>query len=70
LTDWWNSPRLLLYTDVLFPDALSGYTHQRLLTATITTANWPRVMQELIRVTRPGDWVERVEIDNQIVWKP
>ncbi|HEU5377870.1 MAG TPA: methyltransferase domain-containing protein [Ktedonobacteraceae bacterium] len=49
-----------------FPDALFGYTHQRLLTAAITAENWPRVVRELIRVTRPGGWVECVEIDHQM----
>ncbi|HEU5379410.1 MAG TPA: class I SAM-dependent methyltransferase [Ktedonobacteraceae bacterium] len=53
-------------TGLPFPDALFGYTHQRLLTAAITAENWPRVVRELIRVTRPGGWVECVEIDNQM----
>jgi SAM-dependent methyltransferase len=49
-----------------FPDQLFSYTHQRLLVAAITSANWPRVVHELVRVTRVGGWVEMVEIDNQI----
>lgn len=53
-------------TGLPFPDALFGYTHQRLLTAAITAENWPRVARELIRVTRPGGWVELVELDNQM----
>ncbi len=49
-----------------FPDALFGYTHQRLMTAALTAENWPRAVRELIRVTRPGGWVELVELDNQM----
>ncbi|HEY1353579.1 MAG TPA: methyltransferase domain-containing protein [Ktedonobacteraceae bacterium] len=53
-------------TGLPFPDQLFSYTHQRLLVAAITSANWPRVVHELVRVTRVGGWVEMVEIDNQI----
>lgn len=49
-----------------FPDALFGYTHQRLLTAAITAEKWQGAVRELIRVTRPGGWVELVELDNQM----
>jgi SAM-dependent methyltransferase len=49
-----------------FPDALFGYTHQRLMTAALTAENWPRAVRELVRVTRPGGWVECVELDNQM----
>ena len=49
-----------------FPDAFFGYTHQRLMTAALTAENWPRAVRELIRVTRPGGWVECVELDDQM----
>ncbi len=45
-----------------FPDDFFSFTHQRLLVAGITAANWPRVIQELVRVTRAGGWVELVEV--------
>lgn len=48
-------------TGLPFPDAFFSYTHQRLLAAGITAANWPRVVQELVRVTRQGGWLEMVE---------
>ncbi|HEU5381821.1 MAG TPA: methyltransferase domain-containing protein, partial [Ktedonobacteraceae bacterium] len=53
-------------TGLPFPDQLFSYTHQRLLVAAITAENWPRVVRELVRVTRSGGWVELVEIDNQM----
>jgi ubiquinone/menaquinone biosynthesis C-methylase UbiE len=53
-------------THLPFPDQLFAYTHQRLLTAAITAENWPRVVRELVRVTRLGGWVELLEIDHQM----
>src|SRR5579885_1407669 len=49
-------------TGLPFPDDFFSFTHQRLLVAGITAANWPRVIQELVRVTRAGGWVELVEV--------
>ncbi len=49
-------------TGLPFPDAFFSFTHQRLLVAGITAANWPRVIHELVRVTRAGGWVELVEV--------
>lgn len=45
-----------------FPEKQFEYVHQRLLVAAIPTANWPTVINELIRVTRPGGWIEVLEI--------
>ena len=45
-----------------FPDDFFSFTHQRLLVAGITAANWPRVIHELVRVTRLNGWVELVEV--------
>jgi ubiquinone/menaquinone biosynthesis C-methylase UbiE len=44
-----------------FPDGQFTYTHQRLLVAAIPARSWPGVVQELVRVTRPGGWIELVE---------
>jgi SAM-dependent methyltransferase len=44
-----------------FPDNTFDFTHQRLLTGGIPTQDWPHVLQELVRVTRPGGWVEIIE---------
>jgi len=44
-----------------FPDELFSYTHQRLLVAGITAENWPRVIRELVRVTRKNGWLELIE---------
>lgn len=55
-----------ILTGLPFPEALFGYTHQRLMAAALTAENWPRAVRELIRATRPGGWVECVELDNQM----
>ncbi|MGO8950535.1 MAG: class I SAM-dependent methyltransferase [Ktedonobacterales bacterium] len=44
-----------------FPDASFDLIHQRLLMGAIPGQAWPSVTQELVRVTRPGGWVELVE---------
>jgi SAM-dependent methyltransferase len=39
------------------------FVHQRLMaTSAIPRAAWPGVVAELVRVTRPGGWVELVEV--------
>lgn len=45
-----------------FPEKQFEFVHQRLLVAAIPTAHWPTVINELIRVTRPGGWIEVLEI--------
>jgi len=42
-------------------DRTFDFVHQRLLVAGIPLARWPGVVVELLRVTRPGGWVELVE---------
>lgn len=37
------------------------FVHQRLLITAIPRDRWPSVIQELVRVTRPGGWVELAE---------
>lgn len=44
-----------------FPDATFDYTHMRLMFLAIPADRWEFVARELIRVTRPGGWVELVE---------
>ncbi len=46
---------------VPFPDDNFDFVHQRFLTLAIPAARWPGVVAELLRVTRPGGWVELVE---------
>ncbi len=47
-----------------FPDQSFDYTHQRFLVSAIPGARWPDVIRELVRVTRPGGWIELLEINN------
>ena len=44
-----------------FREGVFDLVHQRLLVSGIPLAEWPRVVGELVRVTRPGGWVELVE---------
>lgn len=44
-----------------FPDATFDFVHQRLLFLGIPTGSWPAVVEDLVRVTRPGGWIELVE---------
>lgn len=44
-----------------FEDAAFSYVHQRYMIGAIPRDAWPRVLGELVRVTRPGGWVEVVE---------
>jgi ubiquinone/menaquinone biosynthesis C-methylase UbiE len=45
-----------------FRDGVFDFVHQRLLTWGIPVDAWPGAVRELARVTRPGGWVELVEI--------
>jgi ubiquinone/menaquinone biosynthesis C-methylase UbiE len=44
-----------------FPDQSFDFVHQRLLFSAIPRDRWPVVIQELVRVTRVGGWVELAE---------
>ncbi|HEX8036373.1 MAG TPA: methyltransferase domain-containing protein [Ktedonobacterales bacterium] len=44
-----------------FPDASFDFVHMRLLYSAIPHTRWPYVIGELVRVTRPGGWIESVE---------
>jgi ubiquinone/menaquinone biosynthesis C-methylase UbiE len=46
-----------------FPDNSFDVVHQRLVIVALPTAQWVRQIQELLRVTRPGGWIELVEGD-------
>jgi ubiquinone/menaquinone biosynthesis C-methylase UbiE len=39
--------------------------HQRLLICGLSTDNWRTALQELYRVTKPGGWIQLIEIDAQ-----
>lgn len=48
-----------------FPDACFDFVHMRLLLFAIPADRWPAVTRELVRVTKPGGWVESVETGAQ-----
>ena len=53
-------------TGLPFPDGIFSFTHQRLLVAAIPAEKWPGVVHELVRVTRPGGWIELVEVETHL----
>jgi SAM-dependent methyltransferase len=46
-----------------FAGGTFDFVHQRLLVPAIPLSSWPDLIGELVRVTRPGGWVELVEAD-------
>jgi ubiquinone/menaquinone biosynthesis C-methylase UbiE len=48
-----------------FPDDSFDFVHMRLLLFAISADKWPTVARELLRVTRPGGWVESIETGPQ-----
>lgn len=45
-----------------FTEKSFNFVHQRLLRAGIPVAAWPGVVADLLRITRPGGWLELVEL--------
>lgn len=48
-----------------FADGSFDFVHMRLLLFALPEASWPQVVRELVRVTRPGGWIELVETGPQ-----
>ena len=42
------------------------FVHMRLMVMSIPTNKWPQIIQELLRVTRPGGWIELIETGNSV----
>ncbi|GLV59808.1 hypothetical protein KDH_66320 [Dictyobacter sp. S3.2.2.5] len=47
-----------------FPDNQFDFVHQRLLVSAIPSVRWPDVLHELVRVTKPGGYIELAEAGN------
>jgi SAM-dependent methyltransferase len=45
-----------------FADGGFDFVHQRLLVSGVPAAAWPALVADLVRVTRPGGWVELIEV--------
>lgn len=50
-----------------YPDNHFHYIHQRLLIFGLTLPQWDLAMQELLRVLKPGGWIEFVEVTAECV---
>ncbi|KAG9289505.1 hypothetical protein G9A89_001277 [Geosiphon pyriformis] len=46
---------------IKFPEEHFDYVHMRFLILGIPQRSWPSVIDELIRVTKPGGWIELAE---------
>ncbi|WP_052890267.1 class I SAM-dependent methyltransferase [Thermogemmatispora carboxidivorans] len=44
-----------------FPEAHFDYVHQRFLATAIPLTAWPGILDDLLRITRPGGWLELIE---------
>ncbi|HEY0756865.1 MAG TPA: methyltransferase domain-containing protein [Ktedonobacteraceae bacterium] len=55
-----------ILTGLALPDGVIEFTHQRFLVLAIPDVQWPSVVRELVRVTRPGGWLELVETDARV----
>ncbi|KAF9089669.1 hypothetical protein BGX23_006547 [Mortierella sp. AD031] len=47
-----------------FPDNHFDFVYQRLLISGLTADGWVYVIKELERITKPGGWIELVEVDS------
>lgn len=47
-----------------FPDNHFDFVKQQLVTSSFTLASWKKVMLELVRVTKPGGYIQLLEIDH------
>ncbi|KAG0075491.1 hypothetical protein BGZ90_009845 [Linnemannia elongata] len=47
-----------------FPDNHFDFVYQRLLISGLTPEGWVKVVKELERITKPGGWIELVEVDS------
>ncbi|KAJ8658324.1 hypothetical protein O0I10_006007 [Lichtheimia ornata] len=45
-----------------FPDNTFGYVHQRLLVLGLLATDWVKVIDDLLRVLKPGGWLELLEV--------
>lgn len=45
-----------------FTDNTFDFVHQRLMLMSIPSFKWPDVLREIVRVTKPGGWIELVEV--------
>ncbi|KAI8139798.1 S-adenosyl-L-methionine-dependent methyltransferase, partial [Fennellomyces sp. T-0311] len=50
-----------------FSDNSFDFIHQQFLTAAIPQKSWPKLVYELLRVLRPGGWIELTEISSELL---
>ncbi|MBO0687783.1 MAG: class I SAM-dependent methyltransferase, partial [Candidatus Dormibacteraeota bacterium] len=58
----YRSVRANLLQGLPFCDATFDFVHQRLMVPAIPPRAWPHLVRDLVRVTRPGGWLELVEV--------
>src|SRR5215472_11958358 len=50
-----------------FNDARFDYVHQRCLSVVLPAVHWQGIVNELVRVTQPGGWVELMEYGSSYI---
>jgi ubiquinone/menaquinone biosynthesis C-methylase UbiE len=50
-----------IMNNLAYPDGHFDHVHVRLLASFIPTGHWSKVMEECVRLTKPGGWVEFVD---------
>ncbi|MBO0685225.1 MAG: methyltransferase domain-containing protein [Candidatus Dormibacteraeota bacterium] len=66
LANRYNAVRGDLLQGLPFADGQFDLVHQRFLLSGIPVARWPDVVQDLVRIAKPGGWVELVELPNMV----
>jgi len=63
----YRSVRANLLNGLPFVDGGIDYVHQRFMFAAVPVRSWPGVVADLVRVARPGGWVELTEGATELV---
>ena len=50
-----------------FADHTFDFVHQRLLGAALRASSWTHVISELVRITRPGGYIDLLEITDTLL---
>ncbi|KAL1413839.1 hypothetical protein Q8F55_001623 [Vanrija albida] len=53
-------------TGLPYPDNAFDFVHMRFFTGALKKSEWPIAVNELVRVTKPGGWIQMVEPDGRI----
>lgn len=49
-----------------YKDSMFDFVYARLLALALSEDEWPRATQEILRVTKPGGWIQLVDADVKV----